>query len=137
MWFSSVFTAIHDLSVVSADCLMAYAVAGTDLVLTMCYCMLLHVAFLYIFLFLLVMGMVYTTKLDLIHYTIYLLDSMAHHIMHQPEVYRCTAGFTTHAARWSRQPASGLWHMLVMVPCAHELLHHSAKALAISMHRTA
>jgi hypothetical protein len=68
MWFSSVFTAIHDLSVVSADCLMAYAVAGTDLVL--CYCMLLHVAFLYNFLFLLVMGMVYTTKLDLIHYTI-------------------------------------------------------------------
>jgi len=71
MWFSSVFTAIHDLSVVSADCLMAYAVAGTDLVL--CYCMLLHIAFLYIFIlfiFLSVMGMVYTTNLDLIHYTI-------------------------------------------------------------------
>ena len=26
------------------------------------------------------------------------------------------AGFSTHAARWSRQPASGLWHMFVMVP---------------------
>jgi len=73
MWFSSVFTAIHDLGVVSADCLMACAVAGTDLAL--CYCMLLHIAFLYIFILciflpVLVMGMVFTTNLDLIHYTI-------------------------------------------------------------------
>jgi len=50
--------------------------------------------------------------------------------MDQPEVCGCTAGFSTHAVRWSRQPASGLWHVLVVVPCENEVLHGSAKSLA-------
>ena len=39
----------------------------------------------------------------------------AFHFMYQPEVCRCTRGLSTHVVRWSRQPASGLWHLFVAV----------------------
>ena len=60
----------------------------------------------------------------------YILDDLTSHIMDQHEVCGCTAGFSTHAVRWSRQPASGLWHMFVIVPCESELLHCSAEVPA-------
>ena len=43
MWLSSVFTSIHDLSLVTADCLLTYAVTGTEscFVLFACCCTLL------------------------------------------------------------------------------------------------
>jgi len=131
MWFSLVFTAIHDLSMVTADCLLAYAVAGTEscflCVLFGCCCTLPSCFLVFTLLF---MFEVLNTPGTETHALLDILDNMTSHIMDQPEVCGCTAGFSTHAVRWSRQPASGLWHVLVVVPCENELLHGSAKVLA-------
>ena len=35
--------------------------------------------------------------------------------MDQPEVFECIYGLFTHILRWSRQMASGLWHVTVTV----------------------
>ena len=129
MWLSSVFTSIHDLSLVTADCLLTYAVTGTEycFVLFACCCTLL-LCFLS-FALLSVLEVLDTLSAET-HALWYILGNRTSHIVDQPGVCGCTAGFSTHAARWSRQPASGLWHMLVVVPCENELLHGSAKVLA-------
>ena len=60
---------------------------------------------LYVFMFFVVFEVMDTRNAEA-HTLRYILDSMTSHIMDQPEVCGCTAGFSTHAVRWSRQPAS-------------------------------
>ena len=93
MWFSLVFTAIHDLSMVTAGCLLAYAVAGTEscfvCVLFGCCCTLLSCFLVFTLLF---MFEVLNTPGTETHALLDILDSMTSHIMDQPEVCGCTAG---------------------------------------------
>ena len=105
MWFSSVFTAIHNLGVVSADCLLAYAVAGTESCLVLFGCCCTLPLCIYVFIYLFIFEVMDTRNAEA-HTLRYILDNMTSHIMDQPEVCGCTAGFSTHAVRWSRQPAS-------------------------------